>query len=267
MQPEQTDIGNEIDPDAVVKYLIRNPEFFVSHQDILTRLRVPHDSGKAVSLIEKQVSVLRGKCGHLEKSLCDLIAVARQNESLHERLHLLNQEIITASNLPDIVKLTQNCLRTSFNAEDVHLMLIAPAPKRAPRKKASENKATDKAGKPKTSPRQRAPKLEQVKGATTVRHTDKRVKQFDALFKGRETVCGMPSDEQLRAMVGPDHANVGSAAMIPLQFERKLGVVMLTSRDESRFGANKGVMFLNQMGELLSRRIHSYVAHAQAAKK
>lgn len=262
MQPEQTDIGNEITDDAVFKYLIRNPEFFVGNQEILTRLRVPHDSGKAVSLIEKQVSVLRGKCGHLEKSLRDLIAVARQNESLHQRLHLLNQEIITASNLTDIVSLTQTCLRTSFNAEDVHLMLIAPAPKRAPRKKAGDSKAAAK-----SATRKRAPKLDQIEGATTVRHTDKRVKQFEQLFKGGETLCGMPTDEQLQAMVGRRHANVGSAAIIPLQFERKLGVVMLTSRDESRFGAGKGVMFLNQMGELLSRRIHSYVAHAQVVQK
>ncbi|MFK7859118.1 MAG: DUF484 family protein [Granulosicoccus sp.] len=262
MQPEQTNIGDEITPDAVVKYLIRNPEFFVSNQDILPRLRIPHDSGKAVSLIEKQVSVLRGKCGHLEKSLRDLIAVARQNETLHQRLHLLNQEIITAATLPDIVELTRSCLRENFNAEGVHLMLIAPAPKRAPRRKAS-----DKTPAAKTAPRKRAPKLEQIEGAMTLRHTDKRVKQFAALFEGGETVCGMPTAEQLQAMVGRKHANVGSAAMIPLQFQGKLGVVMLTSRDESRFGAGKGVMFLNQMGELLSRRIHSYAAHAKAIAK
>ncbi|MFK8081307.1 MAG: DUF484 family protein [Granulosicoccus sp.] len=262
MQPEKTDSVDEITTDAVAGYLIRHPEFFVSNQDILTRLRIPHDSGKAVSLIEKQVSVLRGKCGHLEKSLRDLIAVARQNEILHQSLHQLNQEIVTAASLPEIVELTQSCLRTSFNAEGVHLMLIAPAPKRAPRNKANTNTA-----KAKSTPRQRAPRLAQIQGATTVRHTDKRIRQFDTLFKGAETICGMPSDEQLKAMMGGDFAHVGSAAMIPLQYERKLGVVMLTSRDESRFGAAKGVMFLNQMGELLSRRIHSYAAHAKAAQK
>jgi len=258
MQPEQTELDNEITSDAVVDYLIRNPEFFVNNQDMLPRLRVPHHSGKAVSLIEKQVSVLRGKCAHLEKSLGDLIAVARQNEVLHQRLHLLNQDIVTAANLADIVALTRTCLRESFNAEDVHLMLIAPAPRRAPRKKTS-----DKADKTHKTPRQRAPALKQVEGAVTVRHTDKRIKPFDTLFAEGETVCGMPGDEQLNAMIGREHANVGSAAMIPLQYKRKLGVLMLTSRDESRFGAAKGVMFLNQMGELLSRRIHSYEAHAR----
>ena len=91
-----------------------------------------------------------------------------------------------------------------------------------------------------------------------MRETDKRVRQFDELFMGNETQCGMPSEDQLQAMIGNDHCDVGSAAIIPLQYERKLGVIMLTSRDEMRFGATKGVMFLNQMGELLSRRIHTY---------
>lgn len=264
MQLEQSDFDSELSNDTVFGYLTRHPEFFVNNQDILARLRIPHDSGKAVSLIEKQVSVLRGKCGHLENSLSDLIAVARQNELLHQRLHTLIQEIITASSLSDIVALTQRSLRENFNAEEVHIFLIAAAPKRASRKtKASDTAKTQSP----PAPRARAAKLETVAGATLVRHTDKRIKHFNDLFAQGQTVCGMPEREQLVAMMGTEHANVGSAAMIPLQFERKLGVVMLTSRDESRFGANKGVMFLNQLGELLGRRIHSYAAHAQAANK
>jgi len=262
MQPEQTNLNGEITNDAVIEHLLRHPEFFMGNQDILTRLRVPHNSGKAVSLIEKQVSVLRSKCTHLEKSLLDLIAVARQNETVHQRLHLLNQEIITAPTLAEIVALTQSCLRESFNAESVHLMLIAPAPKRASRKKVANKRAETR-----SPPRKRATKLEQFEGAVTVRHTDKRAKQFDELFEGGSTLCGMPSDAQLMAIVGSNHAEVGSAAMIPLHYKRKLGVVMLTSRDESRFGVGKGVMFLNQLGELLSRRIHSYGAHVQEAGK
>ncbi len=262
MQVEKSDFGNELSNDAVFGYLTRHPEFFVNNQDILARLRIPHDAGKAVSLIEKQVSVLRGKCSHLENSLSDLIAVARQNELLYQRLHTLIQEIITASSLAEIVALTQGSLRENFNAEEVHILLIAAAPKRAPRKIKA-----DAAAESASAPRARAARLAKVTGATVVRHTDKRIKHFSELFDDGQTLCGMPNTEQLTAMMGKEHANVGSAAMIPLHFERKLGVVMLTSRDESRFGATKGVMFLNQLGELLGRRIHSYTAHAQGSVK
>ena len=264
MQPEQTDIGTEISNETIARYLIRNPEFFANNQDILSRLRIPHESGKAVSLIEKQVSVLRGKCGHLENSLRDLIIVARENELLHQRLHSLIKEIISAPTLDDIVALTQSSLRDNFNAEDVHILLIAEAPKRAPRKKSGDGA---KASSGKTAKRTKPGKLDTVEGATVVRHTDKRIKHFADVFAGKQTVCGMPGTEQLQAMIGKEHAHVASAAMIPLHHERKLGMLMLTSRDESRFGAKKGVMFLNQMGDLLSRRIYSYAALAKGVVK
>lgn len=263
MQAEQPELSQDITDEAVSGYLMRHPDFFVNHHDTLSRLRVPHDSGSAVSLIEKQVSVLRGRCVYLEKSLRELIAVARQNESVHERLHELTQNIISASDLNEIVTLTQQCLRESFHAEEVYIILIAPAPKRASVGKAAAGSAKSTRKKP----RQKAPELPVLDGATMIRHTDKRIAAFREVFNARQTVCGMPRANQLKAMVGKDHSHVASAAIIPLHFERRLGLVMLTSRDEMRFGASKGVMFLNQMGDLLGRRIHSLSTTAGVSVK
>jgi len=246
--------------DDVIKHLTGNPEFFINNQNVLARLRVPHASGNAVSLIEKQVSVLRSKCTHLENSLRDLIAVARENENLHQRLHTLIQDIITAPSLDDIVGLTRSSLKENFNAENVHIMLIAAAPKRSSRKPSAIQKGKNAAS-------EKPAENEPVAGVTQVRHNDKRVKQFTEVFAKGSTLCGMPTQEQMLAMVGKEHANVASAAIIPLHFSRKLGVVMLTSQDESRFGVGKGVMFLNQMGELLSRRIHSYTTQRRVEDK
>jgi len=256
MQAETSETGLEINDDTVVNYLSGNPEFFVNNHELLSRLRIPHESGNAVSLIEKQVSVLRGKCGHLENSLRDLIAVARQNEHLHQRLHTLIQETISAASLDEIVALTQASLKENFSAEGVHILLIAPAAKRTRRKGASASASS-------TSKR-RTSVLPEIEGATLVRHTDKRIKAFSKVFAEGQTVCGMPDVEQLKALVGNDYAHIASAAIMPLFHERKLGLIMLTSRDESRFGAAKGVMFLNQLGQMLSRRIHSYGIPAPA---
>jgi len=46
--------------DASVRdYLEANPDFFERHSAILSSLSVPHGSGEAVSLVERQVSMLR----------------------------------------------------------------------------------------------------------------------------------------------------------------------------------------------------------------
>ncbi len=253
MQPEQSDLGQVLSDDAVLRFLSRNPEFFVNNQDILPRLRIPHESGKAVSLIEKQVSVLRGKCGTLENSLRDLIAVARENESLHQRLHLLIQDIISAKNLGKIVDLTRSSLQENFNADDVNLLLFASEPKTpaTPKRSATTDAA---AAKPATRKRRQKP----IEGTRIVAHDDSALSLFSELFANGETLCGLPGEEHLASLVGQDYANIASAALIPLQHERPLGVIMLTSRDESRFASGKGVMFLNHLGQLLSRRLATY---------
>jgi len=261
MALEQTDLNSAITDDSVLGYLKRNPEFFVHNQDILSRLRVPHDSGGAVSLIEKQVSVMRARCGHLENSLRDLIAVARENENLHQRLHSLIQQIISVSSIEEITALTQNSLRENFNAEDVHILLIEAAPKRTRARKADSQQTNgEQTANVKAEPakRRKAQKPRQFDGATVVAYNDKRIKPFGEVFNAATTQCGMPSAAQLTAIVGDEHAHVASAAIIPLHFQRKLGLIMLTSRDETRFASGRGVMFLDQMGELISRRVHSY---------
>jgi uncharacterized protein YigA (DUF484 family) len=138
---EQTDLDTALSDDVIFAYLMSNPEFFINNKDILPRLRIPHESGAAVSLIEKQVSVLRGKCGHLENSLRDFIAVARENENLNQHLHHLIQELITAPTLESIITLTRARLQENFNADDVRVVLIATPPKRKSRKK--DAKAAD----------------------------------------------------------------------------------------------------------------------------
>jgi uncharacterized protein YigA (DUF484 family) len=271
MQAETSDPGHVLTDEAVLGFLTRNPEFFVNNQDILRRLRIPHDAGKAVSLIEKQVSVLRGKCGTLENSLRDLISVARENECLHQRLHTLIQEIISARTLAQIVGLTRNSLKENFNADDVHLLLVASKPKAAKagsRKSAdalsgdvkdADAKTHEKMAVKATNSRSKG-KPGQIEGMRVLAHDDQTMSLFTDLFDAGETVCGLPAAEQLACFVGKDVASIASAALIPLHHERALGIVMLTSRDESRFASGKGVMFLNQLGQLLGRRLHTYGA-------
>jgi uncharacterized protein YigA (DUF484 family) len=275
MQPEQSDLSHVLTDEAVLRFLTTNPEFFVNNQDVLPRLRIPHESGKAVSLIEKQVSVLRSKCGTLENSLRDLISVARENENLHQRLHVLLQDIVSAPSLEDIVALTRGSLRENFNADEVHILLVAEKTPRAKARKASATKgqsnaetgAASSAASVSRAAAARRRKLNAIEGLRVVPQNDKHLKLFADLFESAETQCGLPAAEQLEYFVGKEFSNIASAALIPLHYERQLGVVMLTSRDESRFSTGKGVMFLNQLGELLSRRLHSYGAITPANKK
>ena len=75
--------------DTVVQYLQNSPDFFERHATLLAKLRLPHtrSSGQTVSLIERQVDVLRERNTGLERKLKDLVEVARLNEQLTEKIH------------------------------------------------------------------------------------------------------------------------------------------------------------------------------------
>lgn len=244
MHPEQQDSPKTLDPSAVRQYLTMNPDFFNQHADVLPRLHIPHDvGGGTVSLIERQVSVLRGKCNRLESSLRDLITVARENERLHMRLHRLIQDIVSAESMDELVNASRESLKENFKADDVRLFLTS-SDEHLEKKENNKNEKTF------------ARKLKS--NHYTLSSKDPVFELFAKNFAEAETYCG-PLDEEQRALLCTGcETELASAAIIPLQYNGQQGLLVMGSSDASRFTAGKGVMFLNQLGEVLSRRVQTF---------
>jgi len=97
-QKNEAALGEPFSEEAVAEYLQRRPDFFERHGTLLLRLKLPHETnGFTVSLIERQVSMLRQRNAELERQLKDLIAVAKVNDSLVEKIHLLSLRLILNS--------------------------------------------------------------------------------------------------------------------------------------------------------------------------
>ena len=71
-----------IDAEGVAEYLEQNPGFFEQHADLLSDIKLQHGSGGAISLIERQVAVLREKNQALESNILQLVQIAQDNEVL-----------------------------------------------------------------------------------------------------------------------------------------------------------------------------------------
>ena len=247
MHPEQQESPKTLDPSAVRQYLTMNPDFFNQNSDVLPRLHIPHEVGGCVSLIEKQVSVLRGKCNRLESSLRDLINVARENERLHMRLHRLIQDIISADSLDRLVTISRESLIENFKADDVRLFLTSSNEKNEGLDKAFSRRAKD--------------------NHYTLSSKDPLFDMFSKNFADGETYCGELNDEQRALLCTGCETELASAALIPLQFNGAMGALVMGSSDASRFTAGKGVMFLNQLGEVLSRRVQTFLLAEKAAQE
>ena len=109
---------------SVADYLQTYPDFFERNSALLAKLRLPHlrDMGATVSLVERQVEVLRERNQALERKLKELVDVARANDALADRIHRLSQRLIRAHTLPETINAVETSLREDFDA--MHSVLV-----------------------------------------------------------------------------------------------------------------------------------------------
>jgi len=122
---EQQNTMQKVDAASVSKYLMQNPNFFQQHAELLSEIKLEHVSGGAISLIERQVAVLREKNQLLENNILQLVQIAQDNEVLQEQLHRIAQRMIEVENNNNIFAVVSDLLSNEFPVLEVSLRLTA----------------------------------------------------------------------------------------------------------------------------------------------
>jgi hypothetical protein len=87
----------QLEEESVARYLQHNPDFFERHQALLARLRLPHArGGSTISLVERQVEVLRERHAAVEQKLADFVKVARSNDTVADKIHRFTRRLLRA---------------------------------------------------------------------------------------------------------------------------------------------------------------------------
>lgn len=211
--------------ESVADYLLSHPDFFERHQSLLGNMRIPHRTGGAVSLVERQVATLRQKNLQLERKLRDLVEVARSNDNLAQKVHSLATELLAAGSRAQAVGVAEELLRSSFNADHTVLVLFG----------------TDSMGEFGGESRflRLSERNESVMGP------------FKTFLKNGVPRCGKIRDSQRAFLFGPDAEEVGSAALVPLGENAAMGFLAIGSRDADYFHPGKSMDFLSRLGDLL----------------
>ncbi|HQU14532.1 MAG: hypothetical protein B7Z66_02705 [Chromatiales bacterium 21-64-14] len=229
--PRQAGVDEEpVSEEAVVEYLRNHPDFFEKHVPLLAILRVPHPSGTAVSLIERQVTVLRQQNQQLRRKLMDMVQTARDNEELTGRMQQLSVALADATDLRDVLETLDRVLRDDFRADAIALCLIgAPVTLGAPTHVKSL--AADDPG----------------------------LVHFAKILDARRPVCGRLKRQQLDFLFGEAAAEIASGALLPLADTQTLGLLAIGSRDPHRFHPAMGTVFLRHMAELVSHSLRPHI--------
>ena len=214
----------ETEEESVARYLQHNPDFFERHQPLLARLRLQHArSGSTISLVERQVEVLREKQAGLEQKLSDFVQVARSNDAVADRMHRFTRRLLRANSREEALTSIEAGLRQDFDSFNSVMLLI---------------------GHGSTSADERFLRM--------LPKEDPRLKSFETLFASGKPRCGQVRDSQRELLFGSEANDIGSVALVPLGEKGALGLLSLGSTDRDRFHPGMSTEFLARLAELIS---------------
>jgi uncharacterized protein YigA (DUF484 family) len=219
--------AGQTDEERIERYLGLNPDFFERHQPLLARMRLPHmRTGSTVSLVERQVEVLREQKTEADRRLAEFIAVARANDTLAERIHRFTRRMLRAPNPVVAINTLEASLREDFDAFHSVLVLTTPIASLA--------------------------KVEAEPFLRKLPADDANIRTFEALLATGKPRCGQVRDTQRDFLFGPESASIGSVALVPLGEGGALGLLALGSAERERFHPGMSTEFLKRMGELIT---------------
>jgi uncharacterized protein len=215
---------------TVVDYLQHNPDFFERNATLLSKLRLPHDRGPAtVSLVERQVQVLREKNQALESKVREFVEVARGNDALSAKIHRLACRLIRARGAAQTFEILESALRDDFGASEWLLV--------ATRKDLSQ-----------------LTRLES-RHVRVVDRDAQELKMFETFFESARPRCGQIRDSQRDYLFGAGTIEIGSVALVPLGPKAGYGLLAIGSPDAERFHPTMSTDYLTEVGELVSAAV------------
>src|SRR5690606_37875789 len=214
-------LADPLDPELVAAYLRQHPDFFVYQKDLLADLVLPHESGPAVSLVERQVSVLRERNMDMRHRLSKLLDNARDNDKLFDKTKRLILNLLEGQDLGDIV----DSLFYSFDKDyEIHYtsLLFFGHEDKIPSSQA------------------------RVVGISAAQQ------HIGPLLKNNRAMCGTLGDEELRFLFGKHADEIGSVATVPLVHGNAFGILAIGNRDPHYYRSSMGTLFLGYIAEILN---------------
>lgn len=188
--------------EEIINYLHTHPDFFVSHPEILTELRIPHNNiGRASSLIEYQVERLRENIVDLQSRLGESDSLATRNRRFSDTVHKLVLTLQTKKTLSGFYIALNKGLRTLYYADRVLLLIFN-----------NRGSAGDH------------PDLRFLK-------TDSKLAfMFTEIMYRNKPLCGSLQEEHLLTLFQDDISGIKSTVLIPIRQNDWNGLLVLGSK-------------------------------------
>lgn len=222
-----------IDEEAVAGFLAENPDFFARHPRLLTELDLQHAADGTVSLVDRQVQLLRTRTEDLRRHLNEILANATDNDGTFARTRTFTLALMDAADLPALDGTLAKHLVDGFEAN--HAICFVrdwqPAPD--------------------------APPFAHLAG---LRQDDE--PPLARLFDSDDPSCkACRPEDYTRLFPDADLSAPGSIALVPMNVgntgtNRDLtATLVIGAKDPRRFAPDMGKVFLFYIGDVLARTL------------
>jgi uncharacterized protein YigA (DUF484 family) len=216
--------------EQVAQYLSENPGFFDTHGDLLASMTVPHGpGGRTVSLVERQVDLLRDKHKGLERRLAELLRIGQENDAISEKLQHWTRELLRTREVSDLPTVVVDGMTVGFSVPQVALRLWRLDAAYAGMPFAAEVEP------------------EVLALADSI----------------RQPYCGANADFKAATWLPGGGAQTRSIALLPMRVgaaPQAFGLLVLGSSDPSRFQVGMGTAFLERIAEIGSAALSRLLA-------
>ena len=209
-------------------YLSQNPDFFEQNPDIFEAINISHDSGKAISLVERQISLIRERNKEMATQIELMHSAATDNTLLMEKTNRLVLNLVQAKDLTRLIKALTVSLKSDFSTEYFSLILL------------------DNGSKP-------------VKTAANWVSKSEAQSNIGDILVSQKAVCGVRKDEEVALLFGNQADSIGSVIALPLKNNSIFGVLALGHSDSDFYSNDIGTVFIDYIGDLLNELIPKHI--------
>ena len=218
----------EVNEQAVLDYLLAHPDLFARRPEVLEKLELAHSAGSAVSLMERQVDVLRARVHKLETHLERLVEAARDNEGRAENVLRLARTLIRAPSLAAVAAGLRQVLRAEFGVDEVFIGLNNAYYKR-----------------------------NDIDGLVPLEPEGRIAKAYENFTRTRLIECGPITEQRARLLFPKAEVVPQSAAIVPLEKDKYLGMLAFGAHNPERFQPRQGKLFLEMIAELVAAALRA----------
>ncbi|MDC0072192.1 DUF484 family protein [Gammaproteobacteria bacterium] len=205
----------------VADFLLFNPDFLSKNPEILNSIEVIHETGGAVSLIQRQVEMLRKNYNSTTNNLLDLLSIAKANEEIFFQTKGLILDLIEADSIVKIAERIEFTFEKQFNATKCRLMFFK---------------------KHKDIPKGRFKDAKQS-------HDN-----FGDKYNTQDIYYGPITEKQATFLFGK-RTKIIECALVPLRSPEFPGLIAIGSNIEGKYNTEKDTLFLDFIAEVTNKLI------------